>query len=70
MSNTTSDGSRVTLYQDPLNDREWIVATDNGDPSEETVLSSHDNYDVAVKAAKAAAERRNCGWTQEKVTLL
>jgi hypothetical protein len=61
---------RVTLYHDPLNDQNWIVASDFGDPSDEQVLSKHENYDVAVAAAEAAAADRECGWAEEKVTLL
>lgn len=60
---------RVTLYRDPLNDQNWIVASDFGDPSEEVVLSEHDNYDVAATAAGDAAQDRECGWTEELVTL-
>lgn len=46
--------TRITIYRDPLNEQKWIVAIDQGDPSEETVLTERSDYDDA----KAFAEKR------------
>ena len=46
---------RITVYRDPLSDRQWIVALDAGDPSEEHVLSEHRTHAAAVRQAAREA---------------
>lgn len=60
---------RVTLCRDPLNEQDWVVASDFGDPSEEVVLSTHRSYDAAMSAAEAAAGDRSCTVVEEDCTL-
>ena len=47
---------RITIYKDPRNDKNWIVAKDKGDPSEEIVLAERTDY----AAAKAIAAKKAC----------
>lgn len=60
---------RVTLYRDPINDREWIVATDEGDASEETVLFVSRSRAKAAGRAKEEARKAGCEVTEETVSL-
>ena len=60
---------RITVYRDPLSDRQWIVALDAGDPSQERVLSEHRTHAVAIRQAAREARGRGCAVHEETVTL-
>jgi len=53
--------TRITYYQDPLNDHDWIIAADAGDPSMEHVLDSAESEEEAILLANREAERRGLG---------
>ena len=60
---------RITLYKDPLNEKNWIVARDKGDPSEEVVLAERANYKAAKIFAAKKAREMGATLTEEHCTL-
>jgi hypothetical protein len=56
---------RITLYRDTHNDREWVVAADNGDPSEEIVIALRKSYRVALAIAEREAKKRAVRVTED-----
>ena len=62
--------TRITIYRDPCNEKKWIVAKDNGDPSEETVVAERTHYAAAKKIAKKVSAETGCKIYEEIVKLL
>ena len=61
--------TRITIYRDPLGEKNWIIARDNGDPSEEIVMAECRTHQRAQSLAAGIALELACEVVEEKCEL-